>query len=206
MKPDYKSDNIEESQQTTALPNESETVYVDLRRGRAAGEDSAAKTPIVADQTTIKPETTLLDLLEITDDERDGAVIENTSTDNGIAGITVVKDIATGSSIANDIASGMPDFEQNSELPVDFSDQTQAADYDDPARQSASNDEAEGTHRIAFAHPLSGLWADDSQLNPELTAITTSQSNISDISLVSRLVGMAVVALCVMRGRRSARV
>ena len=202
----YKSDNIEESQQTTALPNESETVYVDLRRGRAAGEDSAAKTPIVADQTTIKPETTLLDLLEIADDERDGAVIENTSTDNGIAGITVVKDIATGSSIANDIASGMPDFEQNSELPVDFSDQTQAADYDDPARQSASNDEAEDTHRIAFAHPLSGLWADDSQLNPELTAITTSQSNISDISLVSRLVGMAVVALCVMRGRRSARV
>ena len=206
MKPDYKSDSIEESQQTTALPNESETVYVDLRRGRAAGEDSAAKTPIVADQTTIKPETTLLDLLEIADDERDGAVIENISTDNGIAGITVVKDIATGSSIANDIASGMPDFEQNSELPVDFSDQTQAADYDDPARQSASNDEAEDTHRIAFAHPLSGLWADDSQLNPELTAITTSQSNISDISLVSRLVGMAVVALCVMRGRRSARV
>jgi len=202
----YKSDNIEESQQTTALPNESETVYIDLRRGRTAGEDSAAKTPIVADQTTIKPETTLLDLLEITDDERDGAVIENTSTDNGIAGITVVKDIATGRSIANDIASGMPDFEQNSELPVDFSDQTQAADYDDPARQSASNDEAEDTHRIAFAHPLSGLWADDSQLNLELTAITTSQSNISDISLVSRLVGMAVVALCVMRGRRSARV
>ena len=206
MKPDYKSDNIEESQQTTALPNESETVYIDLRSGRAAGEDSAAKTPIVADQTTIKPETTLLDLLEIADDERDGAVIENTSTDNGIAGITVVKYIATGSSIANDIASGMPDFEQNSELPVDFSDQTQAADYDDPARQSASNDEAEDTHRIAFAHPLSGLWADNSQLNPELTAITTSQSNISDISLVSRLVGMAVVALCVMRGRRSARV
>jgi len=206
MKPDYKSDNIEKPQQTTALPNESETVYVDLRRGRAAGEDSAAKTPIVADQTTIKPETTLLDLLEIADDERDGAIIENTSTDNGIAGITVVKYIATGSSIANDIASGMPDFEQNSELPVDFSDQTQAADYDDPARQSASNDEAEDTHRIAFAHPLSGLWADNSQLNPELTAITTSQSNISDISLVSRLVGMAVVALCVMRGRRSARV
>lgn len=206
MKPDYKSDNIEESQQTTALPNESETVYVDLRSGRAAGEDSAAKTPIVADQTTIKPETTLLDLLEIADDERDGAIIENTSTDNGIAGITVVKDIATGSSIANDITSGMPDFEQNSELPVDFSDQTQAADYDDPARQSASNDEAEDTHRIAFAHPLSDLWADDSQLNPELAAITTSQSNISDISLVSRLVGMAVVALCVMRGRRSARV
>ena len=206
MKPDYKSDNIEESQQTTALPNESETVYVDLRSGRAAGEDSAAKTPIVADQTTIKPETTLLDLLEIADDERDGAIIENTSTDNGIAGITVVKDIATGSSIANDITSGMPDFEQNSELPVDFSDQTQAADYDDPARQSASNDEAEDTHRIAFAHPLSDLWADDSQLNPELAAITTSQSNISDISLVSRLVGMAVVALCVKRGRRSARV
>ena len=202
----YKSDSIEESQQTTALPNESETVYIDLRRGRAAGEDSAAKTPIVADQTTIKPETTLLDLLEIADDERDGAIIENTSTDNGIVGITVVKDIATGSSIANGIASGMPDFEQNSELPVAFSDQTQAADYDDPARQSASNDEAEDTHRIAFAHPLSGLWADDSQLNPELTAITTSQSNISDISLVSRLVGMAVVALCVMRGRRSARV
>lgn len=206
MKPDYKSDNIEKPQQTTALPNESETVYVDLRSGRATGEDSAAKTLIVADQTTIKPETTLLDSFEIADGESDDIAVKNTSTDNGITSTTVVKDVATGSSIANDIASGMPDFEQNSELPVDFSDQTQAADYDDPARQSASNDEAEDTHRIAFAHHLSGLWADDSQLNPELTAITTSQSNISDISLVSRLVGMAVVALCVMRGRRSARV
>ncbi len=206
MKPDYKSDDIEEPQQTTVLPNESETVYVDLRSGRATGEDSAAKTLIVADQTTIKPETTLLDSFEIADGESDDIAVKNTSTDNGITSTTVVKDVAAGSSIANDIASGMPDFEQNSELPVAFSDQTQEADYDDPARQSAGNDEVEYTHRIAFAHPLSGLWADDSQLNPELTAITTSQSNISDISLVSRLVGMAVVALCVMRGRRSARV
>ena len=51
-----------------------------------------------------------------------------------------------------------------------------------------------------------GLWPDDSQLNPEEEFTTTTQSSADDSSLVSRLVGMFVVAMCVVRGRQSVKV
>ena len=51
--------------------------------------------------------------------------------------------------------------------------------------------------------PLSGLWTDDSRLNPEEEAASTAQSSADDTSLVSRLVGMFVVAICVVRGRQA---
>lgn len=50
--------------------------------------------------------------------------------------------------------------------------------------------------------PLSGLWTDDSRLNPEEGSASTTQSSADDTSLVSRLVGMFVVAMCVVRGRQ----
>ena len=51
--------------------------------------------------------------------------------------------------------------------------------------------------------PLSGLWTDDSRLNPEEESASTAQSSADDTSLVSRLVGMFVVAMCVVRGRQA---
>ena len=51
--------------------------------------------------------------------------------------------------------------------------------------------------------PLSGLWTDDSRLNPEEESASTAQSSADDTSLVSRLVGMFVVAICVVRGRQA---
>ena len=48
-----------------------------------------------------------------------------------------------------------------------------------------------------------GLWPDDSQLNPEEEAAAATQSSADDTSLVSRLVGMFVVAMCVVRGRQA---
>lgn len=51
--------------------------------------------------------------------------------------------------------------------------------------------------------PLSGLWTDDSRLNPEEESVSTAQSSADDTSLVSRLVGMFVVAICVVRGRQA---
>lgn len=51
--------------------------------------------------------------------------------------------------------------------------------------------------------PLSGLWTDDSRLNPEEGSASTTQSSANDTSLVSRLVGMFVVAMCVVRGRQA---
>ena len=51
--------------------------------------------------------------------------------------------------------------------------------------------------------PSSGLWPDDSRLNPEEESASTAQSSADDTSLVSRLVGMFVVAMCVVRGRQA---
>ena len=51
--------------------------------------------------------------------------------------------------------------------------------------------------------PSSGLWPDDSRLNPEEESASTAQSSADDTSLVSRLVGMFVVAICVVRGRQA---
>ncbi len=56
---------------------------------------------------------------------------------------------------------------------------------------------------IVKHHPSLGLWMDDSRLNPEEEATATVQSGADDTSLVSRLVGVLVVAMCVARGRRA---
>ena len=52
-------------------------------------------------------------------------------------------------------------------------------------------------------HPSLGLWSDDSRLNPEEESASTAQSSADDTSLVSRLVGMFVVAMCVVCGRQA---
>ena len=52
-------------------------------------------------------------------------------------------------------------------------------------------------------HPLLGLWSDDSRLNLEEEDVAIIQSGATDTSLVSRLVGVLVVAMCVARGRRA---
>ncbi len=56
---------------------------------------------------------------------------------------------------------------------------------------------------VVKSRPSPGLWPDDSRLNPEEESTTTTQSSADDTSLVSRLVGMFVVAMCVVRGRQA---
>ena len=51
-----------------------------------------------------------------------------------------------------------------------------------------------------------GLWPDDSRLNPEEEVAAATQSVTDNTSLVSRLVGMFVVAMCVVRGRQLVKV
>ena len=60
-----------------------------------------------------------------------------------------------------------------------------------------------GDDLLMNAHPSSGLWSDDSPLNPEEGLVTMTQSAADDSSLVSRLVGVLVVAMCVARGRQA---
>lgn len=65
---------------------------------------------------------------------------------------------------------------------------------------------AKGADLITDIHSFSGLWPDDSRLNPEEESASTAQSSADDTSLVSRLVGMFVVAMCVVRGRQLVKV
>ena len=62
---------------------------------------------------------------------------------------------------------------------------------------------ANGDDLLMNIHPSSGLWPDDSRLNPEEGLVTMTQSAADDSSLVSRLVGVLVVAMCVARGRQA---
>lgn len=62
---------------------------------------------------------------------------------------------------------------------------------------------ANGDDLLMNTHPSSGLWLDDSPLNPEEGLVTMTQSAADDSSLVSRLVGVLVVAMCVARGRQA---
>ena len=62
---------------------------------------------------------------------------------------------------------------------------------------------ANGDDLLMNTHPSSGLRSDDSPLNPEEGVVVTTQSNADDTSLVSRLVGMFVVAMCVARGKHT---
>lgn len=59
---------------------------------------------------------------------------------------------------------------------------------------------------VVKSRPSPGLWPDDSRLNPEEESASTTQSVTDNTSLVSRLVGMFVVAMCVVRGRQSVKV
>lgn len=62
---------------------------------------------------------------------------------------------------------------------------------------------AKGADLITDIHSSSGLWPDDSRLNPEEEVAAATQSVTDSTSLVSRLVGMFVVAMCVVRGRQA---
>lgn len=62
---------------------------------------------------------------------------------------------------------------------------------------------ANGDDLLMNTHPSFGLWPDDSPLNPEEGLVTMTQSGADDSSLVSRLVGVLVVAMCVARGRQA---
>lgn len=62
---------------------------------------------------------------------------------------------------------------------------------------------ANGDDLLMNTHPSSGLWPDDSPLNPEEGLVTMTQSAADDSSLVSWLVGVLVVAMCVARGRQA---
>ena len=56
---------------------------------------------------------------------------------------------------------------------------------------------------IVKHHPSLGLWMDDNRLNPEEETTVTVQPGAYDVSLVSRLVGVLVVAMCVARGKHT---
>lgn len=80
------------------------------------------------------------------------------------------------------------------------------AELNDALDDCAYNGEesvANGDDLLMNIHPSFGLWSDDSPLNPEEGMVAMTQSAADDSSLVSRLVGVLVVAMCVARGRQA---
>ena len=81
--------------------------------------------------------------------------------------------------------------------------QAELNDILDDCAYNGEESVANGDDLLMNIHPSSGLWPDDSPLNPEEGVVTTTQSAADDSSLVSRLVGVLVVAMCVARGRQA---
>ena len=73
----------------------------------------------------------------------------------------------------------------------------------DDCAYNSEESAANGDDLLMNIRPVSGLWSDDSPLNPEEGLVTMTQSAADDSSLVSRLVGVLVVAMCVARGRQA---
>ena len=81
--------------------------------------------------------------------------------------------------------------------------QTELNDILDDCVYNGEESVANGDDLLMNTHSSSGLWSDDSPLNPEEGLVTMTQSAADDSSLVSRLVGVLVVAMCVARGRQA---
>lgn len=81
--------------------------------------------------------------------------------------------------------------------------QAELNDILDDCAYNGEESVANGDDLLMNIHPSSGLWSDDSPLNPEEGLVTITQSAADDSSLVSRLVGALVVAMCVARGRQA---
>ena len=81
--------------------------------------------------------------------------------------------------------------------------QAELNDILDDCAYNGEESVANGDDLLMNTHPSSGLWPDDSPLNPEEGLVTMTQSAADDSSLVSRLVGVLVVAMCVARGRQA---
>ena len=81
--------------------------------------------------------------------------------------------------------------------------QAELNDILDDCAYNGEESVANGDDLLMNTHPSSGLWSDDSPLNPEEGLVTMTQSGADDSSLVSRLVGVLVVAMCVARGRQA---
>ena len=81
--------------------------------------------------------------------------------------------------------------------------QAELNDILDDCAYNGEENVANGDDLLMNIHPSSGLWPDDSPLNPEEGLVTMTQSAADDSSLVSRLVGVLVVAMCVARGRQA---
>ena len=81
--------------------------------------------------------------------------------------------------------------------------QAELNDILDDCAYNGEESVANGDDLLMDTHSSSGLWSDDSPLNPEEGLVTMTQSAADDSSLVSRLVGVLVVAMCVARGRQA---
>jgi len=110
--------------------------------------------------------------------------------------------------LASPATEPIPDIELDAAVESELGEQNDSAvasavdSYGYNSETSAASDNI----LVVKNYPSLGLWSDDSRLNPEEESTTTTQSSADDTSLVLRLVGVLVVAMCVARGRQASAI
>ncbi len=137
-----------------------------------------------------------IDSVEQLDNSKAASVPEITNDDYELE-----EQIVTSTSPAVELT---PDAELDEPVESELGEQNNSAvdSYGYNSETSAVSDNI----LVVKNYPSLGLWSDDSRLNPEEESTTTTQSSADDTSLVSRLVGVLVVAMCVARGRQASAI
>ena len=136
---------------------------------------------------------------EKSDLPRMDAEVEAIITDTGDVELSIDLPEAQEELAANEVSEAL---ESEADKQTDLAVASAVYSYSYNSETSAVSDNV----LVVKSRPSPGLWPDDSRLNPEEESASTAQSSADDTSLVSRLVGMFVVAMCVVRGRQSVKV
>ena len=140
-----------------------------------------------------------IDSVEQLDNSKVASVPEITNDYESVEQIAILASPAT---------EPIPDIELDAAVESELGEQNDSAvasavdSYGYNSETSAASDNI----LVVKNYPSLGLWSDDSRLNPEEESTTTTQSSADDTSLVLRLVGVLVVAMCVARGRQASAI
>ena len=174
---------------TIALPVETITVREETDDSEPVEQVIISTSPIIETITDVEPDKAVAKIPE-----------EYLVLREDFVKISEKSDLLRSDDEIESVIMDVSDIKSGINLSVE---QAELNDILDDCAYNGEESVANGDDLLMNIHPSSGLWPDDSSLNPEEGVVTTTQSAADDSSLVSRLVGVLVVAMCVARGRQA---
>ena len=174
---------------TIALPVETITVREETDDSEPVEQVIISTSPIIETITDVEPDKAVAKIPE-----------EYLVLREDFVKISEKSDLLRSDDEIESVIMDVSDIKSGINLSVE---QAELNDILDDCAYNGEESVANGDDLLLNLHPSSGLWPDDSSLNPEEGVVTTTQSAADDSSLVSRLVGVLVVAMCVARGRQA---